>query len=160
MKKIETTLLILKRENDILLAMKKEGFGVGKYNGVGGKVKENETIEDAMIRESQEEISVTPTEYEKVGIMDFIEYYKGEKVNLKFHLYIATKWLGNPTESNEMKPTWFKVDKIPYDNMFEDDKYWLPHILNNEKIYGHFEFDENWNLLSHKLEPFEEIKRK
>lgn len=36
---METTLCLLKKENSILLAMKKRGFGAGKYNGVGGKIE-------------------------------------------------------------------------------------------------------------------------
>ena len=36
---METTLCLLKKENAILLAMKKRGFGAGKYNGVGGKIE-------------------------------------------------------------------------------------------------------------------------
>ena len=74
MEKLETTLSLLKKDNKILLGMKKRGFGEGKYNGVGGKLKENETPEIAMIRETQEEINVTPTKYEKVGIIEFDEY--------------------------------------------------------------------------------------
>ena len=152
MNKVETTLLLLRKDNQILLATKKKGFGAGKYNGVGGKVEPNETIEKAMIRECQEEIFVTPTEYSKVGAMEFTEYFKGIKEHVVFHLYVATKWDGTPTESDEMKPEWFDIDKIPYDNMFEDDKYWMPYVLDNKKINGFFEFDEKWKLISHRIE--------
>ena len=76
---LETTLCLLKKDNEILLAMKKRGFGEGKYNGVGGKIENGETPEEAMLRETQEEISVTPTKYEKVGFLEFDEYYKGKK---------------------------------------------------------------------------------
>lgn len=151
MDKIKTTLCLLKKDDMILLAMKKRGFGEGKYNGVGGKLKENETPEEAMIRETEEEILVTPTKYEKVGEIDFEEYYKGQKQNLVFHLYIVTEWLGEPSESDEMKPYWFKIDNIPYDKMFKDDQYWLPLILEGKKIKAYFQFDENWNLLSKKI---------
>ena len=151
MNRIETTLLLLRRENQILLAKKKRGFGEGKFNGVGGKLEGEETPEMAMIREAQEEISITPTEYSKVGVMDFIEYFKGNKENLVFHLFVATEWIGNPQESDEMKPEWFDLDKIPYDNMFVDDRYWLPFVLEGKKINGFFEFDEDWNLLSHSI---------
>ena len=51
-----TTLLLILKDNQILLAEKKRGFGVGKFNGIGGKVEKDETIEGAMIRETQEEI--------------------------------------------------------------------------------------------------------
>ena len=60
MKKIQTTLLFLLKENQILLGMKKRGFGAGKYNGIGGKLEPDETVEQAMVRETQEEIGVTP----------------------------------------------------------------------------------------------------
>ena len=60
MKKMETTLCLLRRNEEILLAMKKRGFGEGKYNGVGGKIEGTETPEAAMLRETKEEIGVTP----------------------------------------------------------------------------------------------------
>ena len=47
------TLLLIHQKNQILLAMKKRGFGMGKYNGFGGKVERNgETIYQAAIRET------------------------------------------------------------------------------------------------------------
>lgn len=149
---IETTLLLLRKDNKIMLALKKRGFGEGKFNGVGGKLEHNETPEQAMIRETEEEICITPTNYYKVGIMEYVEYYKGKVENILFHLYVATDWTGEPKESEEMQPYWFDIDKIPYDRMFEDDKYWLPYVLEGKKINGFFEFDENWNLKIHRIE--------
>lgn len=151
LKRLETTLLLLKKDDEILLALKKRGFGKGKYNGVGGKIEGNETPEQAMIRETQEEILITPTKYEKVGVMEFVEYYKQNKENVVFHLYIATQWDGEPQETEEMKPQWFNINNIPYDKMFEDDKYWLPLILEGKKLNAFFEFDEEWNLLDKKI---------
>lgn len=147
MKKIETTLCILRKEDKILLALKKRGFGCGKYNGVGGKLEGTETPEEAMLRETKEEINVIPTEYEKMGVVEFYEYYNGEKQNLIFHLYVASKWDGEESETDEMKPFWFAIDEIPYDDMFKDDTYWLPLILEGKKINAKFEFDEEWNLI-------------
>lgn len=155
MNKLETTLLILRKENQILLAMKKRGFGVGKYNGVGGKLQEGETPEMAMLREAKEEINVVPTKYERVGIVEFMEFVKGEKTNLTFHLYIATEWEGTPSESEEMKPKWFSISDIPYDSMFISDQYWLPLVLAGKKIKGFFDFDEEWNIKSYKIEELE-----
>ena len=147
-----TTLCLLKRDNEILLAMKKRGFGEGRYNGVGGKIEEGETPEQAMIRETEEEISVTPTKYEKVGLIEFDEFYKGKKERVVFHLYIVTEWNGEPTESDEMAPKWFDIQNIPYDSMFPDDKHWLPLILEGKKIHAYFDFDEDWNILDKKIE--------
>ena len=148
MKKMETTLCLLRRNEEILLAMKKRGFGEGKYNGVGGKIEGTETPEAAMLRETKEEIGVTPIQYEKVGVVSFDEFYKDEKVNLIFHLYMVTEWEGTPAESEEMQPKWFSIDSIPYNQMLPDDKYWLPLILEGKKIDAYFDFDEEWILLS------------
>ena len=152
MERLETTLCLLKKEDKILLAMKKRGFGEGKYNGVGGKIEKNETPEQAMIRETQEEILVTPIDYEKVGLIEFDEYYKGIKQKLAFHLYIVHKWNGTISETEEMKPQWFSINEIPYNKMFPDDKYWLPLVLKGKKIKAYFDFDENWNLISKNIE--------
>lgn len=145
---MEMTLCLLKKENEILLAMKKRGYGEGKYNGVGGKLEDGETPEEAMLRETQEEISVKLTSYEKVGFIEFDEYYKGEKTKAIMHLYMAYEWEGTPSETEEMKPKWFSINAIPYSMMFPADKYWLPLILEGKKIKVYFDFDENWNLLS------------
>lgn len=152
MKKLETTLLLLRKYDEVLLAMKKRGFGEGNFNGVGGKLKDGESPEQAMIRETEEEIGIIPTNYEKVGILDFIEFYKGEKENVVVHLYTSTEWKGEIRESEEMKPQWFKINDVPYDKMFPDDKYWLPVLLDGKKFNAFFEFDEEWNPISKRFE--------
>ena len=152
MKKIEVTLAILRKNKNVLLAMCKRGFSEGKYNGVGGKVEKGETPEQAMIRETEEEIFVTPIVYEKMGINEFVEFVKGEKTNVIFHLYFVTEWEGEPRESDEMVPKWFDEDSIPYDKMFPDDQYWLPPVLAGKKIRGFFEFDEDWKMISKRIE--------
>ena len=160
MERMETTLLYLRKNNQLLLGLKKRGFGEGKFNGIGGKVEKGETFEEAMIRETYEEIKVTPTVFEKFGEIEFLEFYKGKKVTLRFHLYIATAWKGIPTETEEIRPEWFDIEKLPYDKMFEDDQYWLPLVLKNKKLKAFFEFDENWKMLSHRVEEQKESKIK
>ena len=44
------TLLFALRPGHVLLGMKKRGFGKGRWNGFGGKVEKDETIEEAAIR--------------------------------------------------------------------------------------------------------------
>ncbi len=63
----------LMRDGEILLAMKKRGFGVGKWNGAGGKVTDGETVEAAAIREFQEEIGVmiAPEDLDACGLIHF-----------------------------------------------------------------------------------------
>jgi 8-oxo-dGTP pyrophosphatase MutT (NUDIX family) len=151
------SLLFLRRDNDILLAMKKRGFGEGRWNGVGGKVEPSETIESAMIRETKEEIGVTPITYEKVGDIRFDEFFKGEPTLMHVHIFTATKWEGEPAESEEMKPEWFKIDKVPYNEMWSDDPYWLPQVLEGKKISADFKLDELDAIISHTVEEVDSL---
>jgi len=48
-RKVMTLTMILKHD-EMLLGMKNRGMGKGKWNGFGGKVERNETIDDAAIR--------------------------------------------------------------------------------------------------------------
>lgn len=152
MKEVETTLCFLKKDEKILLGRKKRGFGEGKYNGIGGKQEQGETIIDTLLRETNEEIGVIPTIYENVGQVSFNETIKGEKVHLIFHLFIVSAWNGEICESDEMAPTWFNINEIPYDEMFVDDIYWLPLVLEGKKVDAHFDFDEEWNIVSKKID--------
>ena len=44
------TLAFVKESTRILLGYKKRGFGMGRWNGFGGKVQANESIENAAKR--------------------------------------------------------------------------------------------------------------
>jgi len=131
--------------------MKKRGFGEGRWNGVGGKVEAGESIDQAMVRETEEEIGVTPTVYEKVGDIRFDEYFKGEPTLMHVHVFIATSWTGEPTESEEMAPKWFDLHEIPYENMWSDDPYWLPQVLKGEKISADFKLDAADVIIDHTI---------
>lgn len=141
----------MRKDKKLLLAQKKHGFGAGFYNGVGGKLEPSETPEQAMLRETKEEISIIPTVYRKVGVIDYDEFVKGNRENVRLHLYLATDWNGEPAESDEMCPKWFPESNPPYDQMFPDDRYWLPLVLAGKHIKAFFHFDPDWNLISHSI---------
>jgi NADH pyrophosphatase NudC (nudix superfamily) len=44
------TLVLIYNRTHVLLGMKKRGFGVGRWNGFGGKVQEGESLENAARR--------------------------------------------------------------------------------------------------------------
>lgn len=148
------TLLFLRREDEILLAMKKRGFGSDRWNGVGGKLDPGESEVQALIRECQEEIEVTPTQFTKVAEHDFVMDSDGSASwHMYVHAYIATEWDGEPTETEEMAPQWFKLTDIPYDKMWQDDIYWLPAVLAGQSLKTRFVFDTDERMLSAELTP-------
>jgi mutator protein MutT len=147
-----TTLLLLRRDDEVLLAMKKRGFGAGRWNGVGGKLDTGETIEQALVRECQEEIGVTPTKYHKVAEHDFVVDSDDEHPWHNYtHTYICTIWEGEPVETEEMAPRWFSLADIPYDEMWQDDRYWLPQALDGKLLKTVFTFDEHDNMLTQQI---------
>lgn len=158
MQKKVLSLLFLRRDDEVLLAMKKRGFGEGRWNGVGGKVEEGESIEQAMIRETQEEIGVIPTVYEKVADIRFDEFFKGKPTLMHVHIFIASEWTGEPIESEEMKPQWFNITDVPYDDMWSDDRYWLPQVLQGKKISADFKLDESDVIVTHSIKEVETRK--
>jgi len=136
----QVTLAFIIKGNEILLAMKKRGFGAGLWNGYGGKLKDGESIYDAAKREVKEEIDIDVKSMKKVGVLDF--YFEGDKPdwNQQVHVFLIQEYNGEPKESEEMLPKWFKINEIPYDKMWEDDKFWLPKVIEGHSVYGRFLF--------------------
>jgi mutator protein MutT len=152
LKKIVTALAFLRRDDEILLAMKKRGMGQGRWNGAGGKQDQGETIEQAMVRECQEEIGVTPLSFHKVAYHVFTLNADTEKpFQILVHTYLVREWQGEPAESEEMAPKWFKITDIPYDDMWQDDAYWLPQVLDGKLIESDITFDANDRILTQKI---------
>jgi 8-oxo-dGTP pyrophosphatase MutT (NUDIX family) len=158
MKNATLVILINKDEKKICLGMKKRGFGKNKWNGFGGKVKEKEDIENAAIREVFEETSngehsgvvIDRNQLNKVASLDFT-FPHNHDWDQKVHVFLVQKWEGTPIESEEMRPKWFDIDSIPYNEMWSDDIYWLPEVLDGKKIKKKFVFDKENNLIKSEI---------
>ena len=133
MQKIQTV-CILQQDDKVLLGMKKIKFGAGKWNGFGGHVEADETIEAAAKREVFEEAGIVVSNLEKLGIMEF--RFTNDPTIRIVHFFKAIDFEGEPKESDEMRPEWFAIKDIPYDNMWEADHYWFPVFLSNKKFSG------------------------
>ena len=150
MKKI-LTLCIIHKHPHVLLGMKKRGFGAGKWNGFGGKVEQGETIRKAARREIYEEAGITlrDKDIDKAGVLEF--EFKGDPEILEVHIFKAHKFIGEPKETEEMKPAWFGTHEIPYSNMWLDDAHWMPLLLSGKKFKGKFLFEGHDKILSQSL---------
>lgn len=144
------TLCIVRDGDNVLLGMKKRGFGEGKWNGFGGKVDPAETIEEAAYRELEEEVGITASAMELRAQFDFV--CDANPTTLRVSVYLVTDYTGEPSESEEMRPQWFHRDEIPYDVMWKDDVYWLPRFLDGERLRGTFRFDDLESLDAKLLE--------
>jgi len=51
-----------------------------------------------------------------------------------------------------MNPKRFCSDEIPYEQMWDGDKIWLPHILKGEKIEADFIFNTDEKIEKHNIQ--------
>lgn len=146
------------KPGEILLAIKKRGFGAGKWNGSGGKIKDGETIALATVRELKEEIGVAVKDTDLKPVARFNFYFpQRTDWDMQVFVFFAWKFAGEPSESDEMKPQWFKLNEIPFSEMWPDDMLWLPRALNNEKLIGDFWFSGDGETIDkHKIESVSE----
>lgn len=145
-----TLIFLVKKIDDkiseICLALKKRGFGMGKWNGVGGKLLEGESIENGAKRETKEEVDVDILSFEKVAINEF-HFSNNPEWNQRVHVFVCDDWSGEIKDSEEMSPKWFSIENIPYDKMWLDDRYWVPKILDGKKIEGRFFFENQDRII-------------
>lgn len=137
------TLLFVRRGLDLLLIRKRRGLGAGKINAPGGRLEPGETPEQAAIREVQEEVGVTPTSVRARGELRFA-FTNGYQLHC--HVFTADGCVGEARETDEALPMWVPVDQIPYDEMWADDRLWLPRMLAGYPFDGRFEFDDEQML--------------
>jgi len=133
------TLMFIVRDEQILLIEKKRGHGAGKVNGPGGKIDPGETPLQSAIRETIEELHVTPIAPCKLGELWFA---MSDCPDILCHVFRADDFIGTPTETDEAVPLWTQTDEIPYDRMWQDDRHWLPLLLENHSFLGRFVFEE------------------
>lgn len=148
MKKI-LTLCIVHQHPRVLLGMKKRGFGQGRWNGFGGKVKDGESIEEAAKRELFEEAGLEVLDINRLGVLDF--QWQSKPEILQVNIFKVCQLDGEPRETEEMRPCWFDIKEIPFSKMWPDDKHWFPLFLEDKKFRGKFLFDGADNIIEMNL---------
>lgn len=155
---IATLCHIIKGEKLLLQKKSKGLFGADKWNGVGGKLKPNETPEEGVKREVLEETSLRMVSFKFHGILNF---YFGDRNEPDWivHVFSTRAFEGKPRSSKEGKLQWFTFEEVPYDEMWQDDKHWLPLLLEGKNFEGDFYFDkEGEKLLDFSLKTLKATK--
>jgi len=137
---VRATLMFVIHEGRILLIHKKRGFGQGKINDPGGKLEPGETPLECAVRETEEELCITPTGVEKAGELHF-QFIDGNSIH--GYVFTATGFEGDPTETDEAIPLWCSIDELPFEHMWEDDPTWFPHMLEGRYFNGRYIFDDD-----------------
>jgi 8-oxo-dGTP pyrophosphatase MutT (NUDIX family) len=149
------TLAIITRDNTVLLGRNKKGFAEGKLNGPGGKKEPtDETIEECVVRETEEEVGIRldPAKLEKTAVITF---YAGGVSDFEVHVYTTSHFTDEPHETESMVPGWYPIDQLPVDQMLESDRMWFPQAIRGEKFYANVYYEERMKgFLSIEFLPF------
>jgi 8-oxo-dGTP diphosphatase len=150
---IRATICEVIQDGKLLLQRKSVGkFGEEKWNGPGGKLESGETPWEGVTRELYEETGIKIKDPRLMGVLDFYFGRKSEP-NWICYVFSTETFSGEPENLGEGELRWFRFKEIPYNEMWEDDKYWLPLILEGRNFRGIFFYDEGGeNLLEHHLE--------
>jgi 8-oxo-dGTP diphosphatase len=134
------TLLFVVKGGEILLIHKKRGLGAGKINGPGGRIDPGETPRDCAVRETREELRITPVGVRDCGQLRF-QFVDG--LSIHGFVFTAEGYEGQPQETEEARPFWVPLDRIPFERMWADDRLWFPHMLAGRHFEGRFLFDDD-----------------
>ncbi|MEO0605081.1 MAG: 8-oxo-dGTP diphosphatase [Myxococcota bacterium] len=126
-------------DGQILLIHKKRGLGAGKVNAPGGRVEPGETPAEAAVREVAEEVGLRVTG----GLREVGEHSHQfvDGLRLHLHMFLADGATGTLIETDEATPFWTPLAAVPYDQMWADNRLWLPQVLAGARVRGHFVFD-------------------
>jgi len=163
------TLMFVIRGGEVLLIRKLRGLGAGKINAPGGRLEPGETLVDAAIRETREEVGVTPVAPRLRGRLRFSFVKRPVATGppttddigyrLECHVFSADACEGEVAATDEAIPMWVALGEIPYDEMWADDRLWLPLMLSGRAPFdGRFVFEDE-TMLDVALDAFDPATR-
>lgn len=129
---------------EVLLGLKKTGFGAGKIVGLGGHVEPGESPAQAVVREVEEEsgIRVDPSHLRDLGVVTF-RFPARPEWDAVVWVFGADRFSGLAVESDEIVPEWFSFDELPLTKMWDDARLWLPRVLAGEYVTAEIAFAED-----------------
>jgi 8-oxo-dGTP diphosphatase len=119
---------------EVLLGLKRTGFGTGRVVAIGGKIDGVETDLQAAVREVQEEsgLQLRPSAVRRLGRISWT-FPAQPTWSMAATLFAAEGDGTTPVPCEEIEPRWYGVDSIPWDSMWKDAPYWLPSLLADEQ---------------------------
>jgi 8-oxo-dGTP pyrophosphatase MutT (NUDIX family) len=148
---IEATICHVIRGRKLLLKKATRGISVGKWNAPGGKTDAGETPEEGAKREVFEETGLRISKLFYHGTLTFI-MDGGKTLHTKAHVFSTTQAKGRARLSEEGPVKWFDRERLPFDEMWEDDQYWIPLVLRGIRFNSSFTYDaENRHVIGFEI---------
>ena len=135
--------------SDIILTKRSESLSShsGQVAFPGGKLDPGEDAVTCARRECEEELGI------RVGELDCMGEHKFQFVDgYSIHCWVFRTFTyeGEAIETDEAVPLWTALDEIPYDEMWEDDRLWLPLLIQGQRFSARWVFDDD-RMLDHEI---------
>lgn len=132
---------ILSPEADKVLLVhrnaRKDDQHLGKYNGLGGKMKADEDVYSCMVREIKEEADIICREMQLRGTVSWPGFGPHGEHWLGF-IFLITGFDGIPRKQNEEgRLAWHRLDTLEKLPMWEGDRYFLPLVFDRNPLPFH-----------------------
>ena len=135
------TVCFIRRDGKVLLQRRAPGrVWAGRLNGPGGKVDPGETPEPAVVREVAEETGVhlaAPTFH---GTLDLI-FGERAVTRLRVFVFVGPMGEGRLRGGREGRLRWYSEERLPFDQLWPDMRYWLPIVLAGGGVEGACTYD-------------------
>ena len=138
--------------HQLLMVRNLRGMNKGFYNFAGGKLNWGEDIRTALVREVKEETNLTLMGAKLVGRIDIVpadvKKVRADTKDCQVYVFYSDRYKGEPKAADkEVELYWFDKDKIPFENMRDNDRLWLPKVLNGEMVNMKFRRDQDGKLV-------------
>ena len=130
----QTVLVYIEENNKYLMLYrnkKEKDINKNKYIGIGGHVEEGETPDVTLIREVKEETGLNLLSFIKRGIVYFVLNGYAEEM----HVYTSNNFEGEMIECNEGELIWVNKNEVLDLPIWAGDKYFLKHLLEDDKYF-------------------------
>jgi len=120
---------------EVLLGLKKTGFGQGRWVNLGGHIEPGEKAAAAAVREVEEEsgLVVSADVLQHVASIEFRFPWR-PSWDQTAEVYLTATFAGEAAESDEIAPRWYPEGELPFDRMWDDARYWMPRVLAGEHL--------------------------
>ena len=143
-----TTLCYIEKDGSYLMmhrTKKEQDENAGKWIGIGGHMKKNETPEECVRREIIEETGLTVEDLKLRGVLTFILPSWANELTF---LYTASTKEEVSRECSEGVLKWIPVDEVMELPLWEGDRTFLPLLKEEKDCFSmKLVYDEEGHLL-------------
>ena len=139
---VAATLCHIVGPRGLLLKKASRGFGKGKWNGPGGKLDPGENVLAGAKREVYEETGLRTRRLFEHGTIKYF-MHGNSRLHTRARIFSTRSFTGTPRSTVEGRVRWFRFDRIPFDEMWDDDRYWIGLMLAGSRFDAEFYYSRD-----------------